>query len=58
MELGTIVKDFKSKVCEQLRVVEEGGNRFRVFTPFLFEDGDHLAIVLKRDRDRWILSGG
>lgn len=56
MELGTIVKDFKSKVCNQLRVVEEGGNRFRVFTPFLFEDGDHLAIVLKRDRERWILS--
>lgn len=56
MELETITRDFKSKVCEQLRLVSEGEDRFRVFTPFLFEDGDHLAIVLKREHDRWLLS--
>ena len=56
MELETIIKDFRSKVCEQLRLTQEGENRFRVFTPFLFEDGDHLAIVLKREREQWILS--
>jgi hypothetical protein len=56
MKLETIVRDFKSKVCEQLRVTQEGENRFRVFTPFLFEDGDHLAIVLKREREHWMLS--
>jgi hypothetical protein len=27
-----------------------------VFTPFLFEDGDHLAIVLKRENGNWVLS--
>jgi Domain of unknown function DUF1828 len=56
MELDTVIKDFRSKVCEQLRLSQEGENRFRVFTPFLFEDGDHLAIVLKRERDHWMLS--
>lgn len=56
MELDTVVKDFRSKVCEQLRLVQEGENRFRVFTPFLFEDGDHLAIVLKREQEHWLLS--
>jgi hypothetical protein len=30
--------------------------RYRVFTPFLFEDGDHLAIVLKKQGSRWELS--
>jgi hypothetical protein len=30
--------------------------RYRVFTPFLFEDGDHLAIVLRRDSSAWTLS--
>ena len=30
--------------------------RFRVFTPFLFDDGDHLAIVLKREGTLWLLS--
>ena len=56
MELETVVKDFRSKVCEQLRIAQEGENRFRVFTPFMFEDGDHLAIVLKRERENWMLS--
>jgi hypothetical protein len=56
MEMETIVKDFRNKVCEQLRLAQEGENRFRVFTPFKFEDGDHLAIVLKRERDGWVLS--
>ena len=26
------------------------------FTPFLFEDGDHLSIVLKKEGARWMLS--
>ena len=56
MELETVVKDFRSKVCEQLRLMQEGENRFRVFTPFMFEDGDHLAIVLKREQEHWLLS--
>jgi hypothetical protein len=56
MELDTVIKDFRGKVCEQLRLSQEGENRYRVFTPFLFEDGDHLAIVLKRERDHWMLS--
>ena len=30
--------------------------RYRVFTPFLFEDGDHLAVVLKREGNTWLLS--
>jgi len=56
MHIDAIIKDFKNKVCEQLRLAQEGENRYRVFTPFLFEDGDHLAIVLKRERDNWMLS--
>lgn len=56
MPIETIEQDFKQKVCESLRLASEGVDRYRVLTPFLFEDGDHLAIVLKRERGRWILS--
>lgn len=56
MSVETIERDFKQKVCDQLRIASEGVDRYRVFTPFLFEDGDHLAIVLKREGERWILS--
>jgi len=54
--IETIEKDFKRKVCEKIRLASEGLNRFRVFTPFQFEDGDHLGIVLKQQGDRWVLS--
>jgi hypothetical protein len=39
-----------------LRISSEGKERFRIFTPFMFEDGDHLAIVMKREDGNWMLS--
>ena len=56
MSAKTITQDFRQKVCDQVRLEAEGVDRYRVFTPFRFEDGDHLVIVLKREKDRWVLS--
>jgi hypothetical protein len=56
MSIETIEREFKDKVSSRLRLGTEGIDRFRVFTPFLFEDGDHLVIVLKRESARWTLS--
>jgi Domain of unknown function DUF1828 len=56
MTLETIEREFKQKVCDKLQLVPEGVNRYRVFTPFMFEDGDHLSIVLKRVQNAWLLS--
>ena len=52
----TIERQFREKVSAKVRLSAEGLERFRVFTPFLFEDGDHLAIVLKKADGRWVLS--
>jgi hypothetical protein len=51
-----VEQDFKAKVCEKLRVESEGVNRYRVFTPFRFDDGDHLAIALKHVSGNWLLT--
>lgn len=56
MTTEAIEHDFREKVCAQIRLLGEGIDRYRVFTPFLFEDGDHLAIVLKREHSVWTLS--
>jgi hypothetical protein len=56
MNIETIEQDFRIKVGEKLNLSKEGIERFRVFTPFMFEDGDHLSIVLKREKERWLLS--
>jgi len=56
MVADAIERDFREKICEKVRLAPEGVDRYRVLTPFLFEDGDHLAIVLKRDNAHWVLS--
>jgi hypothetical protein len=56
MLIEAIEREFKQKVCDQLTVRSEGPDRHRVFTPFLFEDGDHLSIVLKKEGEHWLLS--
>ena len=56
VSIETIEQDFHRKVSRKIRLSREGADRFRVFTPFLFDDGDHPAIVLKRQGTRWVLS--
>lgn len=56
MSIDTIEQQFHEKVSAKVRLAAEGMDRFRVLTPFLFEDGDHLAIVLKREGAQWVLS--
>lgn len=56
MNTAEIQQEFRQKVCDEIELVSEGIERFRVFTPFMFEDGDHLSIVLKREGERLMLS--
>ena len=56
MSIQAIEAEFKEKVSAKLRLESEGLNRYRVFTPFILDDGDHLAIVMKREKDQWVLS--
>lgn len=56
MPVESIERDFHEKVSAKVRLVAEGVDRYRVSTPFLFEDGDHLVIVLKRAGAGWVLS--
>ena len=56
MDIELIERDFKSVVCKEIRLMQEGLDRFKVFTPFIFDDGDHFSIVLKRKNNNWIIS--
>ncbi len=46
----------RNYLCEQVHLYPEGENRYRVFTPYRFEDGDHLVIVLREIGGSWLLS--
>ena len=56
MSIKTTEKDFLETVSAEIRLSTDGPNRFRVWTPFRFDDGDHLAIVLKNEGNRWLIS--
>ena len=53
-----IEREFSDKISDQIRLQEEGHDRYRVFTPFRQDDGDHLVILLKKDalNGRWLLT--
>ena len=54
--MQSIEDEFKAKVSREIQLESEGLERFRVLTPFMFPDGDRLAIVLLHSGDRWVLS--
>ena len=56
MSLTVIEQDFRDKVCAQVQLHPEGRGRYRVFTPFRFDDGDHLVVVLRLEEGVWSLS--
>lgn len=56
MQIDSLHEQFQRAVAAEIDVTPEGDDRFRVLTPFTFDDGDHLAIVLKRIDDQWLLS--
>ena len=58
MNPDAILKQFKEKVCEKISLVQKGISRFIVKTPFVFEDGDHLVILLKYNNETktWYLT--
>ncbi|MDO8588432.1 MAG: DUF1828 domain-containing protein [Armatimonadota bacterium] len=56
MTATAIEELLKQKVSGTVRLMPEGVDRFRVFTPFKFDDGDHLGIVLRRENADWVLS--
>jgi hypothetical protein len=56
MAIDTVEREFKQRVCDKVRLVPEGLGRYRVLTPFMFSDGDHLGIVLKQAGAQWLLS--
>lgn len=56
MDLSIIERSFREKVSEKIRIQQKGINRFLVLSPFMFDDGDHLVIVIRADGDQIVLT--
>jgi hypothetical protein len=58
MNTKDIEREFQEVACRGLHLMPQGVGRYRVLTPFEFDDGDLLSLVLKQEGDRWVLSDG
>lgn len=47
---------FQQQVASQVTLAADGYQRYVIHSPFIFDDGDCLGIVLKKENDRWVLS--
>lgn len=56
MDNQELLNDFRKKVCDSIDLIQEGLDRFIVKTPFTFEDGDLLKVVLLREDNEWYLT--
>ncbi len=57
MNIDAIQDSFKAAVAESVRLFPEGVDRYRIFTPFHFDDGDHFVITLRKDEGgNWIIT--
>lgn len=56
MDISSIEKEFKEKICDKIQIISEGKDRFRISTPFMFNDGDHIVSLLKKSPKGWIIS--
>ncbi|GAB4206413.1 MAG: hypothetical protein Fur0023_16280 [Bacteroidia bacterium] len=51
-----ILSKIKNSVCEKINIIPEGINRYQVFTPFTFDDGDNYVVILKIQNDNIIIT--
>ena len=51
--LPDIENKLRDKISKEILLKEEGVNRFRIFNPYEFDDGDHFSIFLKKENGDW-----
>ena len=57
MNIDAIQDSFKAAVSGSIKLFPEGVNRYQIFTPFHFDDGDHFAISLQKgENGNWIIT--
>lgn len=56
MTSDRVQDEFAESVGGEIRLIRDSDERFEVRTPFQFDDGDRMSIVLRREGGTWVLS--
>ena len=54
--VSEIERNIQDLIGSEVTLLPYGINSYRVITPFLFDDGDNLSIVLKNQNEKWLLT--
>lgn len=55
-QIQTVIKSFQDRLSTSISLEPAGRNRFHVRSPFIFDDGDEIGLILRNEAGRWILS--
>lgn len=53
---NTMTPILTGRICEGIEIEPQGIDRWVVYNPFTFDDGDHFVVVLRREGGQWVLS--
>jgi len=53
MNESLLLPDFRRAICNEIDIEQEGRDRYIVYTPFMFDDGDHFVVLLKKSDGAW-----
>jgi len=56
MNDSILLDAFRRKVCQEVDIEPEGVGRYLVYTPFMFDDGDHFVVILRRAGASWAIT--
>lgn len=58
MNQNFVLEAFRKKVCDNVEIESAGVDRYAVYTPFMFDDGDHFVTLLQKDEDGsgWVIT--
>lgn len=56
MDLSHIEGLLGERICHEVRIFEEGTDRYRIFVPFYRPDGDGISVTFKKMRDSWVFT--
>jgi len=51
-----LLSALRTKISAEVDIEAEGLHRYIVYTPFMFDDGDHYVVILRKEAGSWVLS--
>jgi len=56
MDTDSLISEIRRKICSEIDIESEGVDRYIVYTPFAFDDGDHFVVLLRKNGSGWFVT--